>query len=473
VPNAGVAAQLAYSRQPRPAPARHRLVSAADGQPDSPWWVEQGVDGKKRIRTALHAGQWATMVSEARHTMMLAGTQGGKTSLGPLWLEREIRLCGPGDYMCITATFPLLVRKMLPEFLRYFQHTLKLGKWHASSKMFVFHDQQTRVMFGSANRPESLESATAKAAWLDECGQDQFRVEAKEAIDRRLSIYMGRALYTTTIYNRGWTKSEIYDKARNGDPNYRVVQFASIANPRFPREEYERVMEEARRTGQMWKVRMFYQGLYDQPPGLIYGCFKDSLRQFGGHLVSAATFQIPDWWPRYVGLDFGGSNTAKLYLAYDPVQEDYYAYKETLSGGLTARQHVEEIIRELNGAPLAGVWGGSRSESAWRMEFSAAGLIVQEPDMWDVEVGIDRGIGLFGTGHFFVLDDLVGFRDELGTYTRPVTPDGTVLPGIVDKNKFHRLDAFRALAMGLGSASEAIPVISIASARGWMPRAMR
>lgn len=457
----------------RPAP-RPTLVQPPDRasqaitDPVGPWYVEPRPDGTGRIRTALHKGQWAVMKSEARNVAMIAGTQGGKTSLGPLWLEREIRRMGPGDYLAVTATFPLLKRKMLPEFLRYFRDALGLGYWSTGDKTFNFNDGQTRVMFGSATNPESLESATAKAAWLDEVGQYQFRLESWEAIQRRLSLFMGRALMTTTPYNRGWLKTEIYDRARDADEDYEVIQFASTMNPRFPRAEMDRI----RRTLPPWKVRMFYEGLFDQPPGLIYSTFIDTYRENGGHLVRPDQVPIHPNWPRFVGLDFGGSNTGKIFIAFDPVQQVYYAYDEDLSGGMTAAQHTDSILAKTRGAAINGVWGGARSEGAWRLEFAAAGLIIQEPDVWDVEVGIDRGVGLFTSRRLFVYDTMRGFRDELGTYSRPVAPDGTVLPGIVDKNRYHRLDAFRAVALGIGGPPAPIPLLALGSARGWQPNNM-
>ena len=43
------------------------------------------------------------------------------------------------------------------------------------------------MYFGHANDPDSLESATAKAAWLDEAAQNKFKLDSWEAILRRLS----------------------------------------------------------------------------------------------------------------------------------------------------------------------------------------------------------------------------------------------------------------------------------------------
>src|SRR3990172_5922260 len=264
---------------------------------------------------------------------MLAGTQSGKTCWGPFWLYEEIRRKGPGDYLAVTATYDLLKLKMLPEFLRLFHETLHLGEWSASERVYTFRDQPTRVILRSAANPESLESATAKAAWLDECGQDQFRLEAWEAILRRLSLHQGRVFGGTTLYNLGWVKQQVYDRWRAGDPDYAVVQFESILNPAFPRAEYER----AQRSLPAWKFAMQYRGTFARPAGLIYGDFRDAYREDGGHKVRP--FSLPPEWPRHVGVDFGAVNTATVWLAHDPKANVYYLYRDSLTGGLTSAQH--------------------------------------------------------------------------------------------------------------------------------------
>ena len=172
------------------------------------------VDG--RLQLKLHRGQTKAWESDKRFVFVLSGTQAGKTSFGPWWLHREIMNSGGGDYLAVSPTFPLLDKKMLPEFLKVFHHTLRLGRWWAANKTYELFDPSTgqgvarfhdpmwgRVMFCSAKNADSLESATAKAAWLDEVGQNDFRVGAWEAVLRRLSINRGRVLGTTTVYNLG------------------------------------------------------------------------------------------------------------------------------------------------------------------------------------------------------------------------------------------------------------------------------
>ena len=91
-------------------------------------------NGELQLR--FHPGQTKAWLSEAEIIAVLASTQGGKTSFGPYWLQREIETRGPGDYLAVTATFPLLNLKMQPEFLHLFRDWFNLGVWRAADRVF-------------------------------------------------------------------------------------------------------------------------------------------------------------------------------------------------------------------------------------------------------------------------------------------------------------------------------------------------
>ncbi len=385
----------------------------------------------------LHPGQTKTDDSKARFVVMLAGTQGGKTGYGVHWLYDEIKDKGPGDYLAITATFPLLKLKMLPEFLYVFETCLHLGTWKDSDKVFVFHNGQTRVIFGSATNPESIESATAKAAWLDEAGQKQFRREAWEAIQRRLSIHQGRALFTTTLYGLGWLKTELYDRWQAGDKDIEVIQFASTVNPAFPKEEYER----ARATMPPWKFNLFYRGQYEKPAGLIYDAFDE-------RVCKIPRFPLDDeahkHWPRYVGHDFGMANPAAMFYAQDPATGYFYAYHEYLPGpGRSTSQHVDEFKKITAGTNVIKRAGGSHQEQGWRGESNAHGWTIQEPKINSVESGIDRVYALHKLNKLFVFNDLFHYLDEKMSYSRKLDDNYNPTEEIEDKEKYHLMDAER------------------------------
>ncbi|MEN6440908.1 MAG: terminase [Syntrophobacter sp.] len=389
-----------------------------------------------------HPGQSRILKAKNRFVFMIAGTQSGKTAFGPVWLINEIEERGEGDYLAVTSTFPLLKLKMLPSFLDYARLTCPSGEWKATDKVFQI-GLKTRVIFGSATHPESLESATAKAAWVDECGQDDFKLGSWEAVQRRLSIHQGRVLGTTTPYNLGWMKQQVYDRWRNGDSNYKVIQFPSVLNPAFPQAEYDR----AKATLPSWKFSMYYNGLFDRPAGLIYGDYSDNYQDRGGNLVKP--FDIPAEWPRWVGIDPGADNTATIWVALDPGRNVYYLYRETCEGGKTTKQHVEKALEYAARENVQAWFLGQKSEKQYRLDWQENGIWAQEPWIADVEGGIDRVIELFRTKRLFIFDGLAGLRDELGSYSRKLDDRDQPTPEIKDKEKYHRLDGLRYLVVGI------------------------
>lgn len=413
----------------------------------------------RRYTTRFHRGQKRAWQSDRRFIVVLAGTQSGKTSWGPLWLKREIDRCGAGDYIAGTASYDLFKLKMLPALRETFEHVYGIGRYWSSDRIIELREpggdfwakraddaMWGRIILRSAASGDGLESNSAKAAWLDEAGQDDFTIGTWEAVLRRLSLAMGRCLLTTTIYNMGWLKTVLYDRrgwqngraVAGGDPDIEVIQFDSIENPAFPRAEWER----ARASMPVWKFNMFYRGMYERPAGLIYDSFKDYLVSTSGqpgHLVKR--FAIPDDWQRYLGLDFGGVNTAGVFLAEEPGTRRLYLYREYKAGGRTAKEHAE-ALRE--GEPMVPFCvGGSQSEGQWRLEFRRGGLPVNPPDISDVELGIDRVYGAFKRDELFIFDDCAGVLEELRSYSRKLDASGEPTEVIADKSSYHYLDSKR------------------------------
>ena len=396
----------------------------------------------------FHPGQWRAWDSERRFVIVLAGTQGGKTSFGPVWLWREIQRQGAGDYLVVTPTYPLLNLKCLPELTRLFETVLRLGEYKKADRVFQFdgrgekrmwgaeQETPTRILFGHAQDPESLESATAKAAWLDEAGQNKFKLPSFEAIQRRLSLAQGRVLLTTTPYNLGWLKQQFWDR-RNERQDAEVIRFDSTENPSFPAAEMERARAELPR----WKFDMFYRALFSRPAGMIYDCFDDAV-----HKVEP--FAIPAHWPRYMGLDFGGVNTAVVYIAQEPGGGRYFLYREYWHGGRTAKQHTTAMLYGEDARP-SEVYGGAASEGQWRSEFTQAGLFISRPPVGDVEIGINRVYGAFKRKQLYVFTTCEKTLDQIGSYSRELDEAGQPTEKIADKETYHLLDALRYIGSGI------------------------
>jgi hypothetical protein len=391
-------------------------------------------------KLTLNLNPAQTLAWDAKETwiFLLVGTQGGKTVFGPHWLEREIRNQGSlGDFLAVTATYPLLRLKMLPEFRLVFESLFNLGIWKESDKVFISHEkyhgaEAFRVIFGSATNPESIESATAKAAWLDEMGQEQFKRGAWEAVLRRLSIAEGRILGTSTPYGWGWLKTEVYDKARAGDTTIKVIQADSTINPAFPKSEFDKAKARLPR----WRFNLFYRALFEKPAGLIYDAFDEQV-------CRVPRFNLNKEWPRYVGHDFGPNNTAALWYAQDPSTGYMYLYREYLKGGKSAAEHAIEFKALSGKENIIKRIGGAAHEEGWRESFRAAGWPITKPRERDVEVGINHVYGWHKANKLFVFDDMLGYLDQKMSYSRKLDDAYEPTKTIQDKSKFHYMDAER------------------------------
>jgi hypothetical protein len=404
----------------------------------------------------LHPGQMRVWNSTARFVAMMAGTQSGKTVFGPLWLHREIERHGAGDYLAVTANYDLFKLKMLPELLDYFCRNLGIGKYWAADRIIEIAEDMRpgnfkakdstdpmwgRIILRSAEAEAGLESATAQAAWLDEAGHPDFKRTAWEAIQRRLSIHQGRALFTTTLYDWGWLKIEVYDRWEKGDKDYAVIQYDSTMNPAFPQVEFDRAV----RTMPKWKVDLFYRGRYTRPAGLIYDCFDETKCKLSRQEIDSII--KPDW-PRYVGHDFGPVHTSALWYAQDPGTGYLYLYRTYLSfEKTTAASHVREWKRLSDKEPIrrriGGAGGTQAADEGWREAYTLAGWPVIQPLVADVEIGIDRVYAWHKTNRLYVADDLFDYLAEKNSYSRELNDAYEPTDKIKNKAIYHLMDGER------------------------------
>ncbi len=304
---------------------------------------------------------------------------------------------------------------------------------------------------------------------MDEAGQRKFKLGTWEAIQRRLSIHSGRILITTTPYGHGWLRDTIYlpwKRAKTqGEQHstYDVINFKSTENPSFPVEEYERT----KAILPPWKHRMFYDGEFERPAGVIYDCF-DRER----HVI--APFPIPEAWPKHLGLDFGGVHTAGIYFAEEMIETPagdqvktgrliaYREYPERARWAQkAARDHVRDLLKPLLLPDDSGhadfqagrlppglarrirAVGGSKSEDQWREEFRVNGLQVHEPPISEVEPGNDKVYQTIVQDQLRIFDTCGGLIDQLESYGRVLNEMGEPTEAIEDKEDFHYLDCIR------------------------------
>jgi hypothetical protein len=402
---------------------------------------------------------------------MIAGSQGGKTAWGPWWLAREIEQCGGGDYLAVTSSYDLFKLKMLPSLLQVFEGILRNGRYwggdriieiaHPTKGFGAVHSHDHDKMYGriilrsaQAGRTRGqvavsgLEATTAKAAWLDEAGQEGFDLAAWRSILRRLSLAEGRILITTTLYNLGWLKREVMDRAEeegektlessergdlevtdNEGQDICLIQYDSTLNPAYPMAEFER----ARATLPNDEFQMFYRGRVARLRHLVYDSFDRKK-----HTIPR--FAVPTEWKRYVGLDFGAVNTAALFYAKEP-KGSWFCYRSYKAGDRTAQEHTVQI--KMGEPKLPTCYGGSKSEGQWRKEFAAAGLPIRVPRVNDVGMAINIVYAAHRQDQIIYFDDLEDVFDEKSRYRWKRDREGNRTDEIEDKSSFHRLDAER------------------------------
>lgn len=426
-------------------------------------WPDGHIHSEDNLPIPFHVPQQKIWDSRRRFLAMIAGSQGGKTSFGPWWLEREIEWTNGGDHLAVTASFDLFKLKMLPTMLNVFEHILGIGRYWTGDKIIEIKDPESgaflaqratdkmwaRIILRSADALGGLESSTAKSGWLDECGQDRFTRSAYQAIRRRLAIFRGRILMTTTLYNLGWLVDTIIDPATengtsvlgmvgnaeyeyidNENKNIFLVQFDSTVNPSFSEEEF------VDQKGQMSdeEFNMFYRGRKASFRSMIYNTF-DRYKH------TCDRFTIPDSWKRYMGLDFGGTHTAATFYAENPETNVLYCYREYLQGKMDIADHVKVLLKDEPTVPIC--YGGAKSEDQWRREFSTHGLTVYKPVLTSVDLGINRVYAQHKSDGIIYFKDLDGIINEKLKYRRKMDANNNITPEIDNKGSFHLVDSER------------------------------
>ncbi len=167
---------------------------------------------------------------------------------------------------------------------------------------------------------------------------------------------------------------------------------------------------------------------------LIYDVFDKAIH-------TCPRFTIPKEWPRYLGLDFGGVNTAGIFLAEEPGTKKLYGYRVYWEGDKDSEDHAKDL-RE--GEPMVPFCvGGSKSEDQWRREFRKGGLPVREPDIAEVWIGIQRVYSALKHGELVFFDDLPHIFLELADYRRKLDASGKPTNEINEKRRYHVLDGLR------------------------------
>lgn len=297
----------------------------------------------------LHQKQDRALVSLKRFIVCVSGIQGGKSTIGAIWLLAKIQANHQkgkiGDYLIAAPTVKILNQSTLPKFKELFP--ADWGEWREQRQCFELAWGGT-IFVRSTEDPDHLEGMTILAGWLDETGQ--MKEQAWINVQGRLSINMGPCILTTTPYVENWFWKLVKRIRSNEDPDYEFLNWRSIDNPGFPQSEFDRAKRELPKA--IFERR--YLGLFTRMEGLIYQDLDE--HNFAPPMV------IPGEWKRFAGIDFGHNHpTAIVFVAEKPevwelnkktgqkvLKEPsvFYIYREFYKSHCLLREVAEHLNRE-------------------------------------------------------------------------------------------------------------------------------
>jgi len=168
--------------------------------------------------------------------------------------------------------------------------------------------------------------------------------------------------------------------------------------------------------------------------GLVYPVHDSNL------LVSP--FEIPEYWPRCFGMDFGWHNTAAVFMAHDQDNDVVYLYGEYLAGHLTPQHHAFQLIKQgadwMPGGYDGAGEGAQQSDGGNLVDlYEQAGIRNWTPaDKKSVNKGIYTVLQRMETGKLKIFSSLTKLMTELRMYSRDDN-------GKVKKGNDHLMDAMR------------------------------
>lgn len=151
-------------------------------------------------------------------------------------------------------------------------------------------------------------------------------------------------------------------------------------------------------------------------------------------------FEIPDYWPRAYGLDFGYHNTAAVWIAQDPVTKKKVVYAEYKRGGVHDAMHVMSIKSKGEWIPgICDPHSGHRDGGELRADYYRAQGLDLTNGSSNPAAGIAMILNDLQSGQLQIMEDCQQIIQEMRTYRwDPNNPSK-----VADKQDDHLLDALR------------------------------
>jgi phage terminase large subunit len=360
---------------------------------------------QKQITFTPHRHQQQVLDSEAEQMLVVAGHRSGKTTVGAIWLIREIandiKNGVKADYLILGPTYRVLNQSTLRTLFNYWPKGLGTYKKQDSIIQLV---NGGVVWVRSADKPDAVEGLTARRCWMDEaalCNETTYDKVCQRLV-QKAGEPKGRLLMTTTPYGSpsSWMNLRLI-QLRNQLNWLFYVNFSMADNPYIDRAVYDR----AKATMNESVFMRDFQGIFVKIEGLIYPEFSRL-----DHVVEP--FEIPSHWPKWSGLDYGWSDpTSILGITFDPESKQFYVFTQFYKN----RQLAEKIGMFLNEKKFSFTIWDPAAVAVMNEVRSVCKLRMEQADN-SVDIGIQRITKLLKENRIKVFDTCEDFIREIEGY---------------------------------------------------------
>jgi PBSX family phage terminase large subunit len=379
----------------------------------------------------FHKKQKEAFNFKTQYCACIAGVQSGKTFLGAYWAGKQIADMAPDGIGLICApTYKILQQSTLPKFFKEFE---AYRQYYKEQKGQIEFPDGRIVYIRSMDDPYGVEGMTLDWAWGDEAGQ--FSLLAWIVLRSRTSIKKGKILFTTTPYNMGWLYQDFFLPWKEGkDKDLSVFTWASVENPYFPKEFFEK--EKIRLRQEEFNRR--YLGEFTKMEGLVY-----DIHQW--HIMEPKEIRADI---TIGGIDWGYTNPAGVIICkyYDG---HWYIVDEWYQTGKTTREIIEQCQKMQNGWGVNRWYADSANPEKIEEANRSTGLYVipynkgKDKGKDAITAGVSMLQQEFKENRIHIFNTCKNFLKEGESYHYPETREGKVNKDQPEPVDNHLMDATR------------------------------
>jgi hypothetical protein len=228
-------------------------------------WETRVEEGRSNIYLHPSPAQMVIMLGDATITAVSGGTGCGKSSLGPFWLLHQLDMQLGEDALVVGYTKGELERAVFPSLFPVLEASQFKGGFNGSE--MVYKTPYGNIFFCTNQNPKAIFGVHPGPIWLDEGAM--YSLETWRAVRSRMDRPQSRLAIFSTPYGENWFLTEVVQRWRDGDPDYKVVYMSSLDNPTYPRDTYYR----DKREMDVDEFMMSHEGRIRRRHGLVYPDF--------------------------------------------------------------------------------------------------------------------------------------------------------------------------------------------------------